>query len=463
MKKNKLNIQALLRQYIDGSISKNDRHELEKLALDDPLLFEAMEGYAIEEASNAKSDLIEIQKSLRPTQRNNRILPLRWFSVAAGILLIAVIGFLVRPQMNTTKSEVELATYEIAKEKPLAELKVITEESIDLEEISRELKNEKLERASLKSNEILGNDQMGSNKKIKESQKRTNSIKQADIEESEEIVKTEVMITNSEDYVIDGVAIQNQSATASQKEPKNTSESPIENYQDDKNRELAQDEIFEREPRVGNMMDVESESDFSASSKTKRSAPQTFKPIVRGKVIDSGGNALIGASVFFQGNPNGTLTDLEGKFELKADLDKLEQQQKLEISYTGYQSIAVEPIMEREMVFQMKEAQALSEVIVSGKMEAEMDNQKEISPLKGIDHFYEFVYGRFVKTDACQLGKVDCLLTIGPEGLITNIDIIDQDMDSCLENLRESILTYPDKWNQSEVEDKTVKLSFEIK
>lgn len=34
----------LLSQYIDGTISEEDRFELEKRALDDPFLFEALEG-----------------------------------------------------------------------------------------------------------------------------------------------------------------------------------------------------------------------------------------------------------------------------------------------------------------------------------------------------------------------------------------------------------------------------------
>jgi len=37
----------LLNQYRTGSISNSDRHILEQAALDDPFLFDAMEGYGI--------------------------------------------------------------------------------------------------------------------------------------------------------------------------------------------------------------------------------------------------------------------------------------------------------------------------------------------------------------------------------------------------------------------------------
>ena len=56
--------------------------------------------------------------------------------------------------------------------------------------------------------------------------------------------------------------------------------------------------------------------------------------LVRGKIKDHGGEALIGANILIKGTTIGTVTDLDGNFELQVPRGK----QALVISYVGYQS-----------------------------------------------------------------------------------------------------------------------------
>ena len=53
--------------------------------------------------------------------------------------------------------------------------------------------------------------------------------------------------------------------------------------------------------------------------------------MVIGKVVDSTNEPIIGASVLEKGTQNGTITDIDGKFELSVTLGKT-----LIISYIGY-------------------------------------------------------------------------------------------------------------------------------
>ena len=61
----------------------------------------------------------------------------------------------------------------------------------------------------------------------------------------------------------------------------------------------------------------------------------TFK--VTGKVVDENGEEIIGASVLEKGTINGTVTDMDGNFELKVSGKEV----ILEVSYIGYSKAKV--------------------------------------------------------------------------------------------------------------------------
>ena len=85
-----------IRRYLDGSMPAQDRHALEKTALDDPFLQDALEGMQLqkekENSFSANADMEELQQRLkeRIQKKDGRlfILP-RWFRVAAAVILLA--------------------------------------------------------------------------------------------------------------------------------------------------------------------------------------------------------------------------------------------------------------------------------------------------------------------------------------------------------------------------------------
>ena len=81
---------------------------------------------------------------------------------------------------------------------------------------------------------------------------------------------------------------------------------------------------------------------------------------VNGVVQDTQGEPIIGANILVKGTANGTITDLDGNFQLTADADAL-----LVISYIGYvtQELPAQPVMNITL---REDAEQLEEVVVIG-------------------------------------------------------------------------------------------------
>jgi hypothetical protein len=84
-------------RYHSGKMSDQERHALEKAALDDPFLADALEGYAF--TPTASADLANIQSRLNERLNTNKVIPFyrqyRWLSVAAIIVVLVGAGWLV--------------------------------------------------------------------------------------------------------------------------------------------------------------------------------------------------------------------------------------------------------------------------------------------------------------------------------------------------------------------------------
>jgi TonB-linked SusC/RagA family outer membrane protein len=96
---------------------------------------------------------------------------------------------------------------------------------------------------------------------------------------------------------------------------------------------------------------------------------------VRGKVVDEKGDAIIGANVTIKGTTTGTITDIDGNFQLKASTGT-----SLKVTYIGYNEIELKVIENKPIVVTMTEnAKALGEVVVVGYGE-----QKKVSVVGAI-------------------------------------------------------------------------------
>ena len=85
---------------------------------------------------------------------------------------------------------------------------------------------------------------------------------------------------------------------------------------------------------------------------------------IKGIVVDRAtGDPLIGANVLIKGTNQGTVADIDGKFELKIRKECAE----LEVSYTGYAPQKIRACASKEVRVELEAAQTLDEVVVVGR------------------------------------------------------------------------------------------------
>src|SRR5258705_10049101 len=84
-------------RYYAGTMPNNEMHALEKAALEDPFLEDALEGYI--HAPTAESDIAELQARLTEKQKNKKVFFIssfaqsKWWRMAALFIVIAGAGY----------------------------------------------------------------------------------------------------------------------------------------------------------------------------------------------------------------------------------------------------------------------------------------------------------------------------------------------------------------------------------
>jgi carboxypeptidase-like protein/TonB-like protein len=104
---------ADIEKYHKGLLSPKEMHELEKAALEDPFLADALEGYGAEPVNTA-DDLAELQRKLQQRVSSSKIVVMpparnfQWWRVAAAVVILGGIGF-VTFKISTDKKENSIA------------------------------------------------------------------------------------------------------------------------------------------------------------------------------------------------------------------------------------------------------------------------------------------------------------------------------------------------------------------
>lgn len=118
-----------IEKYHKGLLSAQERHDMEKAALDDPFLADALEGYAVA-GVNAAGDLAELKQRLAERTQKTKVAPMRvsrslftpLLRVAAMLVILVGAGLLVY-QFIFNKKDTELAQ---AKQQDTEQVKTTT-------------------------------------------------------------------------------------------------------------------------------------------------------------------------------------------------------------------------------------------------------------------------------------------------------------------------------------------------
>lgn len=105
-----------IQQYLAGGLTPLQMNEMEKAALDDPFLTEAMEGYAAAEPGRWEKQLTELKQAFAKQQEGAKIIPLTkkkntWWKAAAAVLVIG--GTATLSYFLVTKKQADSIAQEI--------------------------------------------------------------------------------------------------------------------------------------------------------------------------------------------------------------------------------------------------------------------------------------------------------------------------------------------------------------
>ena len=103
---------------------------------------------------------------------------------------------------------------------------------------------------------------------------------------------------------------------------------------------------------------------YAGPDATASAVMQDGHVMVKGRIVDANGEAIIGANVVEEGTANGTITDFDGYFSLK-----VAQGARLVISYVGYTSQTVDAKPDMKITLR-EDSELLGEVVVTAHTES---------------------------------------------------------------------------------------------
>lgn len=104
-----------VQRYLQGKMSAAEMHAIEKAALQDPFLADAIDGYREADANTAKQHLNEINAALFAEKKNNKVVAFnkrtQWLNIAALIIVLAGIGVVTAYFLRSSslKEQTEIA------------------------------------------------------------------------------------------------------------------------------------------------------------------------------------------------------------------------------------------------------------------------------------------------------------------------------------------------------------------
>src|SRR5687768_17300104 len=97
-----------IRRYHSGKMTQAEMHAMEKAALEDPFLADAIEGYTF--SQNPEAELAGIRAALDERTEKTKVIPISsrrsnygWMRIAALVVVLAGAGWLIL-QMNNSKT-----------------------------------------------------------------------------------------------------------------------------------------------------------------------------------------------------------------------------------------------------------------------------------------------------------------------------------------------------------------------
>ena len=155
----------------------------------------------------------------------------------------------------------------------------------------------------------------------------------------------------------------------------------------------------------------------------KKAQPKPDNPVKKikatGKVVDTNGDPVIGATVKEQGTSNGTISDMDGNFSFE-----VADNADLEVSYVGYQSLHIKVQNGKVPAIILKEdTETLDEVVVVGYGTMKKRDLTGAVSSIGANKLKERSFGNALQSMAGQISGVQITQTQGAPGMAPTIKV----------------------------------------
>lgn len=378
-------------------------HELERRALDDPFLMDALEGFE-QTPGDHEANLADLNDRLhqRTAKKEKRIIPWIPLSAAAAILIVLGAGiwfFTGRQDSEKTKLVAQDVITE-SKKQPAASTPAI---AVDTPKQEKRLSPAKPDNPKL----IADNNN---------SYKKADTVKSALKELS--LAKAKVNPHASADKSVNEESKSPVLAEPSAAYDKSTG------YYSPKKDSVAPNEMLVSDIAKKRKANAAAAAQYKSAAPTQTIVQSRVDGVsvipdegrtVTGTVIDNDGTPITGATVKVVGRNFGAVTDVNGKFVLP-DVAK---GQTLSVNYIGYSSRKVTADKDSMSISLNPASSSLAEVVVTH----ENPKKEDAHPRDGWNSFDDYLKKNAQSPDG-KTGKVKVAFVVAPDGRLSQLKIV---------------------------------------
>jgi hypothetical protein len=379
-----------IRKYLSGELDARGMHELERQALDDPFLMDALEGYEMNDQNQQTSlDALNSRLQQRIAQNKRRVL---WpaIAIAASVLLILSVGglWLFHNTNSSRQSSGRILSDRVAITKTIRKPSIPVLKNPSLNENLTVLKPAHWQQHRIKQqisagNEALG-DQMG--KSFPDTSHLSNT-RMAKMAAKDTTPKANVL----SEVVVVGYSTQKRAEVTGSLSVINAA--PLHNN------------LQGRAPGI------------NVAGKVDKSLDSVgIKPIAGQVLSKSDGKPIPGVSVSVIGQNRGVLTDANGRFNIQVT-----KKDELSIAYIGFKQERLKVKGKDSLKVLLAESQtSLAEVVVAGN--SKQEHIKEAHPITGWDNFNYYLEDKAHSPDG-KTGTVRLTFIVNPDNSLSDFKI----------------------------------------
>ena len=411
-----------IRKYLNGELNANAMHKLEREALDDPFLMDALEGYT-DAGKDQHANLNDLSGRLqqRTTEKKGRVIPWKVWSIAASVIIVLTIGGLWLKKAPAPEKQIANIALP-APDKAVAESKA----DDTLKTPAAPLAQQQLVAQNTKPAPVL--------KPVEKSTAKPadKAIYQQEISANDNKVAANQSNGNA-GYESAPAAAPVKPQEEKKDNTQQLSEMVVMNYtQQSKQDSIAKAEVQNKARYSVSAVDKKLQGKVEGvTTVTSRDAKTLFGAGNIGGTSISGiiigkddGQPIIGAAIRIKGTNKSTVTDVNGKFAISP---RSGNKETLDIVSIGYNHTLVSAQAGDSLRVELKPgANSLSEVVVTGygsKKEGDDEPAAESAhPKDGWGSLKKYLQANAYLADGTS-GTVTLLFTVDIDGTLTDFKI----------------------------------------